>query len=134
MRKRLVRLLLAGAMATGLLLVPGTTANAASWTYLSLQSALQPHYEWARVCKTAQTGGFGPVWRYTFQMQKRNPYQPASIAADVLRDNSYWLQPRPAAYNDQWIYGVVSGFDVYGSRLFDDQVQFRASDPWNPRS
>ena len=30
-----------------------------------------------------------------------------------------------------FIYGVIGGLDVYGSRLHDDRIQFLASSPGN---
>ena len=104
----------------------------AGWTNFSLQWSVRDHWEWGRACKTPESGGYGPVWRYTFQMRKRDPWYPGSMAAGVLRaDENRWLDPYPAVVQTNFLYGVIGGLDVYGSRLHDDQIQFLASSPGN---
>ena len=46
-------------------------------------------------------------------------------------DENRWLDPYPAVVQSNFLYGVIGGLDVYGSRLHDDQIQFLASSPGN---
>jgi len=131
MIKRYMTVAVASLVSTAALALAAPAPAAAGWTNFSLQPAVRDHWEWGRACKTAQSGGYGPVWAYTFQMRKRDPYYPGSMAAAVLRDNAYWLQPYPSVVQSEFFYGVIGGLTVYGSRLFDDQVQFLASSPGN---
>jgi hypothetical protein len=86
---------------------------------------MRDDYTSARVCKTAVDSPYGPLWRYRFEMYKRDPHQRAAMHGQVLRDSQTWLNRET---NTQWWYGVGGSLYVYGSRLHDDQVQFTASD------
>lgn len=130
MRRLAVRALLTIVVAVGLIVpVTASSAHASGWTNLYLQPRLSLFYSSARVCKTYEVGGYGPVWKYRFEMYRINPYQPQSrMTARILRDNSYWLYP--GVTNNQWWYGVGGSLYIYGSALHNDQVQFAASDDY----
>jgi hypothetical protein len=127
--KRYMKVSLASLVAIATLASALPAPASAGWTNFSLQPAVRANWEWGRACKTPQTGGYGPVWAYTFQMRKRDPYYPGSMGAGVLRDDAYWLQPYPGVVQTEFIYGVIGGLTVYGSQLHDDRIQFLASSP-----
>lgn len=124
LQRLLLRAGLALLLACGIALVAPSGAQAAV-TNVTLQGEfLRSDYSSARVCKTAVNSPYGPLWRYRFEMYKKDPHQRAAMHAQVLRDNRFWLD---RVTNTQWWYGVGGSLYVYGSRLHDDQVQFTAS-------
>ena len=64
-------------------------------------------------------------------MRKRDPWYPGSMAAGVYRPREPLMAASriPRSVQSNFIYGVIGGLDVYGSRLLDDRVQFLASTP-----
>ncbi len=99
----------------------------AGWTYLPLQPVLASEYYWARTCKIAQTGGFGPVWKIKFQVYRKYLRPSQSIGMNLYRQNNAGVL---VAWNNQWLYGYYGGFETYASRLpeLNDRVQFFGSD------
>ncbi len=107
---------------------PQQTEASTSWTYLPLQPTLQEEYRWARTCKVAVNSSvYGPLWKVTFQAYRNNNNN------NVIGMSYYRLAPgqnflsSPTLQN-QWLFGVVAGMDIYVSRYLNDRVQFIASD------
>lgn len=89
----------------------------AGWTALARSGGAYDNLAWARACKQAENGAYGPVWKITLQAQRNN-----TIPKDIrVRIHN----PRADNYvtaevvNPQWLYGVVAGVEIYTSSLPD---------------